>query len=129
MRCPSTTTSKGLEILPKLSEVEGRLPTQTGTLDGSFSVINWEGYPTNIPKPKGPFRLLQGEEYTAARSAANNANAKLRYDLELNKTGVDIHEVVPVKLGGNPTRLSNKIFIQRSPTHVQLTEFWKREEC
>ena len=42
--------------------------------EGSFSVSNWNGYPEGVPKPQGPFRLIEGEEYQAARDAANAAN-------------------------------------------------------
>jgi RHS repeat-associated protein len=42
--------------------------------DGSFSITDFSGYPEGLPKPDGPFRLLEGSEYDAARSAANQAN-------------------------------------------------------
>jgi hypothetical protein len=46
--------------------------------EGSFSIGDWTGYPDYVPKPDGPFRLLQGEEYKSARKAANRANQKIR---------------------------------------------------
>jgi filamentous hemagglutinin len=96
------------------------------TLDGSFSIWNWEGYPTNIPKPKGPFRLLQGEEYAAARAAANNANKAISKELGLQGKFVDIHEIVPVKFGGSPTNINNKIFLDRTFHQSQVTPFWNK---
>ncbi len=39
--------------------------------EGSFSIIDWTGYPEHLPKPKGPFRLLQKQEYKAARRSAD----------------------------------------------------------
>jgi len=59
------------------------------------------GYPGGIPQPGGPFRLLEGTEYESARNAANQANQALhRADPSL--AGTEIHEIQPVKFGGNP---------------------------
>jgi hypothetical protein len=46
--------------------------------EGSFSISDWTGYPGYAPKPAGPFRLLQGEEYDIARDAADRVNQKIR---------------------------------------------------
>lgn len=95
-------------------------------LDGSFSIteFGWQGYPRGIPRPKGPFRLLQGEEYSTARTAANNANMALSKELGLTGKFVDIHEITPVKFGGSPTNISNKMFLDRTFHQSQVTPFW-----
>ena len=74
---------------------------------GEFSIIDWTGYPSGAPRPSAPFRVLQGVEYGAARSAANTANRGLhRADPSL--AGLQLHEIKPVKFGGSPTDISNK---------------------
>jgi hypothetical protein len=92
-------------------------------LDGSFSVSNWSGYPVGGVKPTGPFRLLEGAEYTGARAAANQANATLRAANPTALKGLQIHEIHPIKFGGSPTALSNKVFLTPAQ-HAQYTNFW-----
>jgi hypothetical protein len=90
--------------------------------EGSFSVLNWDGYPENAPRPQGPFILLEGDEYSAARRAANAMNTAMhRADPGLN--GLEIHELQPIKFNGSPTSLTNKIFLTRKQ-HAQFTKFW-----
>ncbi len=98
-------------------------PTPTA-LDGSFSVTDWSKHPTagNVPKPDGPFRILDGAEYGTARNAANKANQKIhRNDPSLK--GRDIHEVHPVKFGGSPTDPANKVPLTRKQ-HSEYTNWW-----
>ena len=94
-----------------------------GALDGSFSVSNWSGYPAGGLKPSGPFRLLEGAEYSEARTLANQANKALRDANPSALKGLEIHEIHPVKFGGSPTNLSNKILLTR-PEHNPYTQFW-----
>jgi len=90
---------------------------------GEFSIIDWKGYP-NRPKPDGPFRMLEGGEYQAARKAANSANRKLhRSDPSLK--GKQLHEVKPVKFGGSPTNPSNKAALSPKQ-HAEYTKYWNR---
>lgn len=89
---------------------------------GSFSLFNWKGYPAGGVKPTGPFRLLEGAEYTTARNLANKTNAILHKAMPELK-GLQIHEVNPVKFGGSPTDISNKIFLTPSQ-HSGYTNFW-----
>ena len=91
-------------------------------LDGSFSIRDWNGYPSNVPKPQGPFRLLKGQEYNDARKAANTVN-KAMHRADPNLKGLDIHEVHPVKFGGSPTDPKNKVSLSRAE-HSPLTTFW-----
>jgi RHS repeat-associated protein len=89
---------------------------------GDFSISNWEGYPADIPQPAGPFRVIGGDEYAAARNAANNANRAVhRADASL--AGKQIHEIQPVKFNGSPTDAANKIALAPAE-HTAVTTWW-----
>jgi hypothetical protein len=49
----------------------------------------------------------------------------MREELGLRGLGeaVQIHEIQPVKFGGSPTDLSNKLLVTHQ-THIQLNRFW-----
>ena len=90
--------------------------------EGSFSISNWSGYPAGAPKPAGPFRLLNGDEYNAARNAADNFNRGMhRADTSL--AGQPIHDIHPIKFGGNPTDPLNKLPMGPQE-HSALTTWW-----
>jgi hypothetical protein len=91
---------------------------------GSFSIFSWAGYPASLPKPTGIFRLLEGAEYDAARKAANAANRAM-HKADPTLAGKQIHEVKPVKFGGNPTEPANKIPLQPKE-HTEITTWWNR---
>ena len=95
----------------------------SGKLDGSFSVSNWEGYPSGGVKPEGPFRLLEGQEYSNSRDLANSTNSAIRKADPESFRGLQIHEIHPIKFGGNPTNMSNKILLTPAE-HAQYTNFW-----
>ena len=101
-------------------------PMATSNLDGSFNIYDWTGYPTvgNVPRPTGTFRILQGAEYDNARNLANRTNELLKQQGVFPR-GADVHEIHPVKFGGSPTDLSNKVSLPRS-THSQYTTWWNR---
>ena len=88
---------------------------------GEFSISNWDGYP-NGPKPSGPFRVVNGEEYQNARSAAYSANRAI-HQANPNLKGMQIHEIQPVKFGGSPTDPTNKIALKPAE-HMQYTNWW-----
>jgi RHS repeat-associated protein len=92
---------------------------------GSFSIVDWAGYPAGVARPTGPLRLLQGSEYSAARSAANSANRALRGANPSSLAGRQIHEIQPVKFGGSPTDLANKIPLT-GPEHSAVTNWWNQ---
>jgi hypothetical protein len=96
-------------------------------LRGEFSIVDWSGYPVGIPRPRGPMRLLAGEEYDVARAAANRANAQLRRANPERYRGKHIHEIHPVKFCGNPTDPANKIALTPQE-HYRLNEFWRRHQ-
>ncbi|GAB4191302.1 MAG: hypothetical protein Fur006_34290 [Coleofasciculaceae cyanobacterium] len=93
-------------------------------VEGEFCIINWENYPSAIPRPSPPFKLLEGEEYAVARKAANNANTAL-HKADPSLAGKQIHEIKPVKFGGSPTDPSNKIALSLQE-HAKLTTWWNR---
>jgi hypothetical protein len=92
---------------------------------GSFSIIDWSGYPQNLSRPKGPFRLLEGDEYEASRTAANSINRKLRRANRPAYSGMEIHEIHPVKFGGHPTDMANKVTVPIAD-HRALNGWWER---
>ncbi|MCU0484561.1 MAG: hypothetical protein MUC85_00490 [Anaerolineales bacterium] len=119
---PSGTEGK---LSPKgVSAVRGEAVKAADQPKGEFKINNWDGYPDG-PKPEGPFRILEGTEYEKSRDLANQANA----DLHRNNPGLDglqIHEIHPVKFGGDPVDPSNKIAVTRSE-HAQYTAFWNKK--
>ena len=94
------------------------------SVEGEFSIRDWSGYPSNpnVPQPQGPFRILSGEEYAQALDAKRVANAAL-HDADPSLTGLHIHEIQPVKWGGSPTDLANKVTLPRS-VHSEFTGWW-----
>jgi hypothetical protein len=91
---------------------------------GSFRVLDWKGYPAYLPRPPGPLRLLEGEEYAEARAAADRANQAI-HDAYPELRGYHIHEIQPMKFGGDPRDLGNKIILDPQ-THYVLNGWWQR---
>ena len=58
-----------------------------------------------------------------ARAAADSANKALHRALSPNFKGLPIHEILPVKFGGSPTNLTNKIILTVEQ-HVEITNWW-----
>ena len=90
---------------------------------GEFFIDDWTGYP-DAPKPNGPFKILEGTEYTDARNLANRTNTNIhrnRPDLK----GMQIHEMHPVKFGGSPIDIDNKIALSPKE-HAKYTAFWNK---
>jgi hypothetical protein len=82
-------------------------------------------YPDNVSSPSGPFRLLNGDDYSAARAAADRANQALRREANGELHGMEIHEIQPVKWGGSPTDIANKVALPRA-LHSEVTTWWNR---
>jgi hypothetical protein len=69
--------------------------------------------------------MLEGQEYDASRNAAKRINKKLHgLDPETYK-GKHIHEIHPIKFGGSPTDLTNKIALWPQD-HYALNTWWGR---
>ena len=75
-----------------------------------------------MPQPEGPFRLLDGQEYQDARNAANLENRAIHAS-DPSFDGLQIHEVHPVKFGGDPTNPANKVGLTQAE-HAQYTTWW-----
>ncbi|MGP8199718.1 MAG: hypothetical protein ACLQU4_09480, partial [Limisphaerales bacterium] len=97
---------------------------ETALREGSFSIVDWTGYPANVPKPTGPFNLLEGAEYDAARAEANAANRAL-HQADPSLDGLQLHEIQPVKFGGSPTDPLNKIPLTPQQ-HAPVTTWWNQ---
>jgi hypothetical protein len=95
--------------------------------EGSFSISDWAKYPGFLPTPQGPFRLLETEEYEAARWAANRANRLIRASDPLAFAGREIHEIHPVKFGGDPTDPSNKLSLTKK-NHGNVSAWWYKRQ-
>jgi hypothetical protein len=100
--------------------------TFTDSKQGDFSISDWSGYPDGVPRPDGPFNLVEGADYDAARKAANAANNKIRQTQGLRGQPVDVHEVKPVKFGGSPTDPANKVILDRTKHRKEVTPWWNK---
>ena len=89
-----------------------------------FKISDWTGYPDGVPKPEGPFKLLEGDEYQQARSAANKANQAIR-KADPSIQGLQIHEIQPVKFNGSPTDIENKMLLDPA-LHSFVTTWWNK---
>jgi hypothetical protein len=67
--------------------------------------------------------LLQGDEYNESRTAANRANRAI-HNADSSLKGMHIHEIQPVKFGGSPIDMSNKIALSLSE-HAKATSWWR----
>lgn len=72
--------------------------------------------------PAGPFRLLEGAEYSAARAEANAANRAL-HTADESLGGWQLHEIQPVKFGGSPIDITNKMPLPAG-AHSEVTSWW-----
>jgi hypothetical protein len=100
--------------------------TITSNREGTFSISDWGEYPEELAKPKGPFRLLSGSEYDEARTLASQTNRQLRAANPKFFKGLEIHEIHPVKFGGSPTDLANKVFIDSKFHRSTVTPWWNK---
>jgi hypothetical protein len=118
-------------LLPTRAPLRAEGDQQPGELnplpfkEGSFSIRDWTDYPDFLRKPEGPFRLLEGEDYEAARYAADRANQRIRRADPAAHKDMQVHEIHPVKFGGNPTDRANKIVLPAG-THRLANRWWDR---
>lgn len=116
---------EGAEARTAAEATAGEAAAKEAPKLGSFSITDWNGYPSDVPKPTGPFRLLEGAEKDAARVEANRANKQLRARDPSQYAGKQIHEIHPVKYDGSPTDPANKLALD-PVTHAQITAFFNR---
>ena len=93
--------------------------------EGDFDIQSWEGYPDELPRPSGPFRLIRGQNYASARGLADATNQKLRKLWQVQK-GCDIHEIYPIRFNGSPTDLNNKMVLPKGFHSRVVTPWWTR---
>jgi hypothetical protein len=121
---PIRLAGPALEVLDA-SEVAATSVNAADYIEGNFTIYDWSGYPDGLSQPNGPFRLLEGREYEAARTAANSANRALREADPEAYVGKQIHEIHPVKFGGNPTDPLNKVALTPKQ-HATVTTWWNQ---
>jgi hypothetical protein len=63
---------------------------------------------------------------TMIGAAANSANRAFRQEQGFVNQPVDIHEIQPIKFGGNPTDSANKIVLPRNFHRQQVTPWWNQ---
>jgi hypothetical protein len=91
---------------------------------GIFSILDWTGYPSNVPKPLGPFRLLPKADYEIARHEGNVA-IRFYHDAHPEYEDKEIHHIHPIKFGGDTVDPSNFLALS-SKDHLVLTLWWNR---
>ena len=77
-----------------------------------------------LPRPAGPFRVLERVEAVAACARARSANRALLAQYE-ELVGFELVEVHPVLLGGDPEAIENKRAVD-AQTHRGLVVFWAK---
>ena len=115
---------KGLTITSTVSNLLYSIGGIYNSIKGYklFSRIDWSGYPEGAQRPSGFYRVLDGEEYDIARKLANSTNSKI-HRLNPELSGLQIHEIHPVKFGGSPDNIINKLFLTPEE-HAKFTVFW-----
>jgi hypothetical protein len=95
--------------------------------EGSFSLTKEarESIPLGAKPPQNTvYRLLSDSEYQSARRLANNANRAFRVENGLlGNSSAQVHEIVPVKFGGDPVAHANKVVLEQS-FHRLVTTAW-----
>ena len=105
-------------------EEEKTKNVETEKKGDEFFIDDWSDYPEGVPKPKGPFRILEGEEYNNARNLANKTNANIHKNHPELK-GKQLHEIHPVKFAGSPIDIKNKVALSPKE-HAKYTTYWNK---
>ena len=85
-----------------------------------------KNFPEGVPKPSGPINMVpKGSVYDALRDAANKINTKLNRAFGLGSADIEVHEINPVKFGGSPTDLANKVAL-RDTLHSKATSWFRK---
>jgi hypothetical protein len=86
----------------------------------------WSTYPSGVPRPpQGALKLAGVTAYATARKAANAINGWIRKILGSAVDGKEIHEILPVRFGGSPTEIANKIALSAAK-HNEVTA-WRNK--
>lgn len=95
---------------------------------GEFSVAKW--YQDKFPQfpglkvPSQPLTLLDKTAHKLAEVDKIAANKNLRRVGNLKGSGLDVHEQVPIKFGGNAVDWGNKILINERVHEKRVTPWW-----
>jgi len=69
--------------------------------------------------------MVGGAEYADALAAKRAINAAINRELPLwRSAGLEWHEITPIKFGGSPTDLANKIPLPAGFHRSQVTPWW-----
>jgi len=71
---------------------------------------------------RGFLRYVGIIRVAANRAAANSANRAI-HQADPSISPQQIHEIQPIKFGGNPTDPNNKVYLDPS-THQAVTNWW-----
>jgi hypothetical protein len=116
-------------------EVESTLiyASQTPAVKGLVNTANqfsltrraWESIPLGARPPlETVYYLRQGVDYTIARAAADVENQAIRRAFGLvGNSRAQIHEIIPVKFGGDPISHLNKVVFETG-YHAQVSSAW-----
>jgi len=91
--------------------------------DGSMEITDWGDYPEGFTKPKSSLRIVEGQEYSETRSITNSTNSFIQRN-DPSAKGMQIHEIQPIKFGGSPTDLSNKVYLSPAD-HSKISGWWR----
>jgi RHS repeat-associated protein len=91
---------------------------------GEFMLFNWKGYPKNRPQPKGTLNYIDDAKYQPNRKLANDENARIKEAAKLNTVWSEVHEIKPVRFGGDPIDPGNKEVLS-PPEHWEVSAFWR----
>ena len=96
-----------------------------------FKIAQWDDYPDDIvpmPDQNKTWQLLEDDNYQNARKQANKANRELRKGDPgyYKNNNIEIHEVEPVKFGGDPASPKNKVGIQAGAHRQVVTPWWNK---
>ena len=90
--------------------------------DGSFSIVDWSGYPAGVPMPGGPFNLASPGEVAAAQAAASGTVTTLRLQ-DGAPAGTLYYPIRPLSLGGSGTDPENWFAVDPA-TQASLDNWW-----
>ena len=101
---------------------------KAATVADAGLVTDWSTFPDVALAPRGSsLRILpDGAGYDAARASANMANRLVRADARaagIDPTGMEVHEKLPVKFGGDPVDPNNKVLLP-AEIHREITSWW-----
>ena len=90
--------------------------------DGSFSIVDWSGYPAGVPMPDGPFTLASPGQVATVQAQVNDGVATWRAGGDA-PVGTFYYPIRPLELGGSATDPANWLAVQ-AQTGNALDAWW-----